>query len=242
MQSENHKCDYGKRAEYHAAHVLNHYTKKGIDWEDIPQVFQISVLNFVFDNGAEKNINHYILRNEEGRSIANVINVIFLELPKIAKLDDDISRLTKAQMWGKFFLYAPVPEKADYVRRLTEANGGIKMAFTVLKNVSQDELNWYHESRYWMHVSDELTMKNAARREGLAEGRAEGRTQGLAEGRAEGRTEGLAEGLAEGEHKKAVETAQNLIKLNSLSIEQISQAIGLPIEEVQKLADETAKA
>ena len=39
------------------------------------------------------------------------------------------------------------------------------MAFTVLKNVSQDELNWYHETRYWMHVSDELTMKNAAKKE-----------------------------------------------------------------------------
>jgi len=26
------------------------------------------------------------------------------------------------------------------------------MAFTVLENVSQDELNWYHETRYWMHA------------------------------------------------------------------------------------------
>ena len=53
--------------------------------------------------------------------------------------DDDIARLTKAQMWGKFFLYAPKPEKADYVQKLTEANGGIKMAFTVLKNVARSE-------------------------------------------------------------------------------------------------------
>ena len=41
------------------------------------------------------------------------------------------------------------------------------MAFTVLKNVSQDELNWYHETRYWMHVSDEVTRINAAKREDL---------------------------------------------------------------------------
>lgn len=60
------------------------------------------------------------------------------------------------------------------------------MAVTVLENVSQDELNWYHESRYWMHVSDVKTSINASRRKGLAEGRAEGREQGLAEGRAEG--------------------------------------------------------
>ncbi len=62
------------------------------------------------------------------------------------------------------------------------------MAFTVLKNVSQDELNWYHETRYWMHVSDELSMKDDARQEGLAEG------------------------LAEGRQEKAVEAARNLLR------------------------------
>ena len=86
------------------------------------------------------------------------------------------------------------------------------MAFTVLENVSQDELNWYHETRYWMHVSDELTMKNAAKREGLAEG------------------------IAEGEHKKAVETARNLLA-EGISPEIIAKCTGLPIKEVQKLAD-----
>ena len=98
------------------------------------------------------------------------------------------------------------------------------MAFTVLENVSQDELNWYHETRYWMHVSDELAMKNAARREGRAEGIAEGKELGIAEGK----------------HKKAVEAARNLIKMSLGTLEQIAQAQGLPFEEVQKLADEIA--
>ena len=102
------------------------------------------------------------------------------------------------------------------------------MAFTVLENVSQDELNWYHETRYWMHVSDELTMKNAARREG----RAEGLKEGIAEGK--------ELGIAEGKHDKAVEAARNLIKMSLGTLEQIAQAQGLPIEEVQKLADEIA--
>ena len=34
------------------------------------------------------------------------MNVIFMELPKIDLLPDDITKLTKTQMWGKFFLYA----------------------------------------------------------------------------------------------------------------------------------------
>ena len=90
------------------------------------------------------------------------------------------------------------------------------MAFTVLKNVSQDELNWYHETRYWMHVSDEVTMINAAKREGLAEGE--------------------QIGIAKGEHKKAVEAAQNLLK-KGIDSGIIAECTGLPLEEVQNLTE-----
>ena len=80
------------------------------------------------------------------------------------------------------------------------------MAFTVLKNVSQDELNWYHESRYWMSVSDEVTRINAAKREGLAEG----------------------------EHKKAVEDAITLIKKYNVTPEVAAADMGVSLDDVMK--------
>lgn len=61
-------------------------------------------------------------------------------------------------------------KKPEFVDKLAECNRGIKMAVTVLKNISQDEINWYHETRYWMHVSDEKTMINVAERRGIANG------------------------------------------------------------------------
>ena len=225
MQGRNIKDNYGKRTEYHVAHLLNHYTPKGTPWEKTPKVYQISVLNFYFDEEEKDCFNHYLLRNEHGRSISETINVIFLELPKVALLKDDIKTLTAVEMWGKFFLYANKPEKQDFVEELAKANRGIRMAVRVLKNISQDELNWYHESRYWMQVSDEKTMKNAAKRTGHAEGLAEG----------------LAEGRVEGAQQKALEAAKNLLKMNVLSYEQIAQAQGLSLEEVQKLAKELSK-
>ncbi len=116
-------------------------------------------------------------------------------------------------MWGKFFLYVSDEEKQDYIKGLVKANRGIVMAFTVLKNVSQDELNWYHETRYWMHVSDELSMKEAAR------------------------CEGHASGLAEGRQKKAVETARNLL-VKGINPEIIAECTGLPLEQVGELASQ----
>ena len=42
-------------------------------------------------------------------------------------------------------------------------------------------------------------------------------------------------GIEEGARNKAIEAAENLLKLNKLSEEEIAQTIGLPIEQVLKL-------
>ena len=147
---------------------------------------------------------------------SGTLNVIFMELPKIARLPDDIPQLTAAQMWGKFFLYASVQEKQEYIRELAKHNRGINMAVTVLKNISQEEMNWYHETRYWMHVSDERTMKHAAWERGV--------------------NQGIAQGKKEGAHENAIESAKNFLKMNILTVEQIAQGTGLSVAEVQELA------
>jgi predicted transposase/invertase (TIGR01784 family) len=55
------------------------------------------------------------------------------------------------------------------------------------------------------------------------------------------RAEGRAEGLAEGTRNKALEAARNLLAMNLLTIEQIAQASGLPVTEVQEIAKEVCK-
>lgn len=206
MQGLNKDNHFGKRAEYHVAHLFNHYVTKGTEWITSPQAFQISVLNFIFDNREKDCINYYSMRNQNGKTLAGMLNVVFIELPKIEKLPDDLTLLTPVQMWGKFFLYASNPEKKDFITKLAEINRGIKMAVTVLKNISQDEINWYHETRYWMHVSDEKTMIYEAKRKGIDEGKKE----------------------------TYLEVAENALKAG-LSTEQISKITGLSAEEINKL-------
>ncbi len=210
MQGLNKDNHFGKRAEYHVAHLFNHYVTKGTEWITSPQAFQISVLNFIFDDKEKDCISYYSMKNQNGNPLAGMLNVVFLELPKIEKLPDDLTLLTPVQMWGKFFLYASNPEKKNFIKKLAEINRGIKMAVTVLKNISQDEINWYHETRYWMHVSDEKTMIYEAERKGIDEGKKEGRILAL------------------------IEITQNALKAG-LSTEQISEITGLSAEEINKL-------
>ena len=57
------------------------------------------------------------------------------------------------------------------------------------------------------------------------------------DGYEDGLAEGLSAGMVQGASKKAMETAENLLKMNVLTDVQISQAIGLPLEKVQKIAE-----
>ena len=96
-------------------------------------------------------------------------------------------------MWGKFFLYASNKDKQDFVKELCAYNRGINMAVTVLEHVSQDEMNWYHESRYWMHVSDMKTAEQHAIETGMAKGLAKGLAEGLEQGIQQGKNDALKE-------------------------------------------------
>ncbi len=53
----------------------------------------------------------------------------------------------------------------------------------------------------------------------------------------EGRAEGISVGLAQGVSQKAVEDAENFLRMNVLSFEQVSQGTGLPLEQVQEIAE-----
>lgn len=72
------------------------------------------------------------------------------------------------------------------------------------------------------HKRDAESVYNSA----LKAGRISGHAQGVIEGKIEGKIEG--------ERKKAIETAINLKKMD-ISIEKISKATGLSIEEVEQL-------
>ena len=61
---------------------------------------------------------------------------------------------------------------------------------------------------------------------------------GMAEHYNEGMEKGLEIGREEGAKQKAVEMAKNLIKLNILTIEQISDASGLSVENVNRLIND----
>lgn len=228
MQGVNLHSLFKSRAEYHVAHLLNHYMVKGTDERDIPKVYQISVVNFVINKDSKEAYSHFIMRNiyNNKETLNERMNVIFLELPKIFELEDDVKKLTEEEQWGKFFMYANNPEKREFLHKLVESNQGIKYAMEALDFLSKEELEWQRETSYWKYVMDVKTAKNEAQRIGYAEG--------MAKGVAEGKIEGKIEGKAEGKIEAVIETAKAMLA-EGISVDVIARCTKLSVDEIKKI-------
>ena len=218
MQGVNFYESFNKRVEYHAAHLLNHIVKKGITWDKIPKSYQISVLNFIYDDKHNDISTHYYMKADNGSKLAQRLNVFFIELPKVLEITDDISQLSKTQMWAKYFSYADREDKQDFVKKLTNKMEGIMDAQTVLSRISLDDAMWLQQKQFFNEYNHEATIKSESFDKGLHQGR----------------TEGLAQGRTEGSHNEKIETARKMLKFGE-SIEKISIFTDLSIEEIQKL-------
>lgn len=224
MQGHNDLNSFDNRSEYHVAHLLNHFVKKGTSWKNVPEAVMISVLNFVYDEDVKDGFLVYKMRLNDGTGLKSArLKIIYLELPKFEKLPDmPLKKLTAIEKWAKFFLYANRKEKTEYVKMLAETEEGIMYAQRVLDSISQSDAEWRRERDYIDAVNTEITI------------RMEAKEAGMEEGRQEGLQEGLQKGLQKGIQQATVSIIYNM-KAQGLSSELIASCTGLSIEEINAL-------
>ena len=220
---------FEKRAEYYCAHLLNHNVQKGLGWQEIPKVYQISVLKFIREKETSKELFHYKFRTEEGYSLHDRQNIFFLELPKVEKLVEKIKNgkvkvesLTDTQKWSIFILYASKEEYRSLIKEISSSQEGIMCAVRVLYEISQDEVMWKRQFDELMIENDRITLERFYREKGLEIGLQQGIQQGI------------QQGLEEGMNRKTHEIAKNL-KSMGLSNQDISKVTNLTIEEIIEL-------
>lgn len=193
---------FAKRIEYHSAHLLNYYVNKGMDFENIPKTYQISIVDFVFDGKAKDCISRYTMQTDDGRKIMERQNIIVIELPKIEKLGIVPPKdLTNVQKWCKFFVDTDKPSRQKYMAEIAESEEGIMQAQCTLVNLNQSYSQWTAEEARFNAELDRRMYANYYR------------------------------------HEANVETAKNLLALGVCTLEQIAQATGLSLEQVQQIAE-----
>ena len=216
MQGTDIKHSYGLRAEYQAARLLSSQMVEGDFWPELREVWQISVLDFVYCSRANEEkvsnlfpIHHYkMTAAEDGSGLDGLVNIVFIELPKIKKLETKgIENLNSLEKWGIFLKEADKPEQIELIKEITKHEEGIQMAYNTLNKMSESQEAWLMQTAQLIAKKDYMTQMEYSRQEGLAEGT----------------------------HKNQIQVAKNLISMKVLTDEQICQASGLTIEELVEL-------
>ena len=205
MMAFNQKYDYGKRAEYQVSRLETTYLKTGDSWEKAPKVYQLTVLDFVYDKTSTEAVSRYAMRTADNRELSNTLNIIFIELPKVIKLENSIEKNTALENWAIFLKEADNPKKIGIIQKLTEKEAGLMNAKQSLSSISANQDLWVQQFRQEMFERDYRSGMSAAE--------------------------------ARGEERAKLENAQNLISMNLGTLEQIAQAVNLPLEKVQQLAE-----
>lgn len=223
MQGQDQKYDFSVRSEIQVARLLNNNAKKGSNWS-AEKVYQISVLNFHPSNGDKSELAWYTMKNKNGQTLAEHLNVIFLDLLEIKKLvGTPVSELTPVQKWGLFLSYADDEKHADYISKLAESEKGIMEAERIVGRMSEEDSNWFRQFSIDTYRRDQNAIREAITKESTEKGLKQGMRQGLQQGLQQGRSE------------QAIETAEALIRMNVLTADQIAQATNLSKEKIQEL-------
>ena len=97
----------------------------------------------------------------------------------------------------------------------------------IVGRMSEEDSNWFRQFSIDTYRRDQNAIKEAITKESMENGLKKGLKQGL--------KQGLQQGLQKGRSEKALETAENLIRMNVLTTEQIAQATNLSFEKVQEI-------
>lgn len=250
-----------ERILYGVAKAITEHIQLGDRYEKVKKVYSISILYFDLGKGSDflyHGQNHFIgvhtkdclqiKEKEKNALVSRAPEEIFPEYILIRVNEFNKVAVTPIEEWVQYL-------KEGVISPDTQAPGlGEARRKLSYYSMTKQERAAYDE--HLNNIAIELGIVDAAKLEGLAEGRkegllkgreeglAKGREEGLAKGREEGlvkgreeglvkgREEGRAEGLAEGELSKGLEIARQM-KAEGLPVEMIARCTGLSIEQIE---------
>ena len=223
MQAFEQQYDYGKRAEYQVARLETTYLKKGDTWEKAPTVYQITVLDFHYDSSSEDVVSRYAMRTKDGRELSNSLNIIFIDLTKVSKLEENVESNTALENWAIFLKNADNPNKKEIIAKLTNTEAGLMQAQKSLSSISADRDLWITQYRQEIYERDRRSSLDAMKKAGIEEGMKKGLEKGIKKGLEKGRAE------------EKLNIVKNALRAG-IPIEQIALISGLTEEEIKQVA------
>ena len=198
---------FKSRVLFNASKAYVQQLGKGKEYESLQPVYSLNLVNETFEPRITDFYHHYkIVHQQYPDKILKGLELVFVELPKFKA--KNISERKMQLLWLRFM--TEIEDNSEDIPEELLQNPIIKEAVDYLQEsgFTKGELATYN--KYWDDISSETTLMNAAKAEGLAEGREEGKKMVIIE-------------MA----KKAIE--------NGLANKMIRQLTGLTDNEIDNL-------
>lgn len=244
---QSREADYLQRMLYGVAKTITEHMKIGKDYFEVKKVYSINILYFALGEGTD-----YLYHGQATLTGVHTHDTLRLTQHE----QEDLHVMTPENIFPEYFVIrvdefnqmavTPLEEwmqylKYEYIKPDTTVPGLIE-ARERLELLRMPEKERRRYENYYYNLSRDLDVMRTkileATIEGRKQGRAEGRAEGLEAGRAEGleagRAEGRAEGLEAGRAEAILDVARKM-KSMGISMDAISSATGLSIEEIDEL-------
>ena len=212
--------DFIQRMIFNAASTYVKQIDQGNDYEDLCAVYELAILNTIFDKEASNQwFHHYRMTSAHDRTKTwDDIQCVLIELPKFNPTT--ITEKKLSVLWLRFL--KEINNNTTVVDPSLLEVEEIKQAVNLLEESAYSKAELLAYDKYWDDIRCEKALFKGYLKEGLAQGEAKGLAKGLAKGREEGKAEGKAE------------MARNLHQLG-MGIEQIAQAAQLSPKEIEEI-------
>ncbi len=256
----SHEITYFHRMLYGVSKAITEYIDNGDTYDKVRKVYSINIVYFELGQGKD-----YVYHGKtEFKGLHQPHDMLKLSVKQSEKFlgikEGDLEKRKDAgELFPEYYILrvndfdkvatTPLDEWIEFLKtgKISDTTkaAGLAEAREQLRVDSLPDNQRRAYKHYMESVRHMRSLFDTSHDDGYSEGHADGRADGLAEGLAAGRAEGLAEGraeghaegLAEGRTERSIEIAKQL-KAMGMSVEQIAQATGLPIERVQGIFGE----
>ena len=219
------KCKMRKRAMYYASKIMASSLEVGQTYEQIKDMYVISILDYNMLETEEYNTDTVIVDSKYRKYVViDGIKFYFIELPKFR--EQVRKPKTKLEEWLTFIDY----EDMEMVNMAIAQNKLVAKAQKEYEYLTGDEA-----TKRWQFLREKAILdERAAYINGKTRGKEEGEIVGEARGKIIGEKCGEKRGKIIGEREGRIKTAIELMK-NNINIDIIVKCTGLNKKELEEL-------
>jgi predicted transposase/invertase (TIGR01784 family) len=217
---------FKKRVLLNASKAYVAQTKKGMAYQSLQPVYALNFVNATFLDDVDDYYHYYhLVHDKYTDKVIDGLHLIFVELPKFKPTT--FAQRKMQVLWLRFLTEINENTKEVPTELLENAEVNEALEIVEIAAFSDEEMRAY--DKFWDRVSSQRTYEEETKQ------KAEEEANRKAEERIK---QAIAEAEAKAKDKlkqKDIDTARKLKAMNVMTIEQIAEATGLTVEEIEAL-------